>query len=328
STSKNDSAEVSIYLQEHNEKWKITRIIDKKGKGKYKLDNKNISRTSLLQFLRSKGISPDGYNIIMQGDVEGIIKMNSKQRRQIIDEVAGIAEYDEKKEEALKELLKVESKVSDANLITSQKEGTIEQLKIERDDALKYNELKIRLKRAKVTVMKEEFNVINDKNETLKKKISVREERMDELEKDRQEFNETLGEKEKELSDINKEILEKGEKNQIELSKLVDNSRTQLRIMENEVNGKKETIEKGNEKVKELALQITNLEKNFKGKKIELVDKEKNLKNFSSITTKKEAELASTISKLESKNSNLFEIQKTVESLVKKMDEKQKKITK
>ncbi len=322
SKSKNDSAEVSIYLKENDEKYKVTRIIDKKGKGNYKLNNKNTSKTALIQFLRSKGISPNGYNIIMQGDVEGIIKMNHRQRRQIIDEVAGIAEYDEKKEEALKELLKVESKVSDANLITSQKEGGIEQLKIERDDAIKYTELKTRLKRAKVTVMKEEFNVINDKNETLKKKISVRDERMGELEKNRQEFNEELGEKERELSEINKEILEKGEKNQIELSKLVDHARTQLRITESEVNSKKETIEKGNEKIKELSEQTAELDKSFKGKKNELSQKEKDLQKLNSMTAKKDADLAAAISMLESKNTGLFEVQKTVEELAKKIDEK------
>ena len=41
--------------------------------------------------LAKAGITPEGYNVVMQGDVTQIISMTSVERRKIIDEIAGVA---------------------------------------------------------------------------------------------------------------------------------------------------------------------------------------------------------------------------------------------
>ena len=52
--------------------------------------------TELHEQLNRLRIYPEGYNVVLQGDVTGIITMNSRERREIIDELAGVAEFDRK----------------------------------------------------------------------------------------------------------------------------------------------------------------------------------------------------------------------------------------
>jgi chromosome segregation ATPase len=57
-----------------------------------------------VDLLSKSGIKPHGYNVVMQGDVTRIMEMSDFERRKIIDEIAGVAEFDQKKEQSLREL--------------------------------------------------------------------------------------------------------------------------------------------------------------------------------------------------------------------------------
>ena len=62
-----------------------------------------------------------GRNTIAQGEVQRIINMGGKERRQIIDSVAGISDFEAKKDEAMRELEQVNNKIKDANLVLGEK---------------------------------------------------------------------------------------------------------------------------------------------------------------------------------------------------------------
>ena len=66
-------------------------------------------------------IRPEGHNIILQGDIQSFITMSPKEKRKLIEEIAGIGIYERKKESALKELEKVESKLRDVQIIMTEK---------------------------------------------------------------------------------------------------------------------------------------------------------------------------------------------------------------
>ena len=55
-----------------------------------------MTREKILETFSSAHIHPDGFNIIMQGDVTSVIELSPEGRREIIDQVAGISLYDEK----------------------------------------------------------------------------------------------------------------------------------------------------------------------------------------------------------------------------------------
>src|SRR5271169_6701738 len=60
----------------------------------YVLNGKTTTLTDIHEALTKYNVSPTGFNVIMQGDVTGIVTMGPSDRRKIIDELAGVAEFE------------------------------------------------------------------------------------------------------------------------------------------------------------------------------------------------------------------------------------------
>lgn len=108
----------------------------------YYINDKPQTLTQIHNELEKYQITPNSYNIIMQGDVISLVNCSSTERRKFIDEVAGTADFDRKIEMATNELQTVEERVQNSNLILNEIQLRVEQLKEEREVALKYRELK------------------------------------------------------------------------------------------------------------------------------------------------------------------------------------------
>ena len=84
----------------------------------------------------------------MQGDVDHFIKMSPLERRVIIDDLAGVAEYDEKKEKSLTELQRVEMNLQSMGAILNEINMQMEKLSAEKDAALRYKQSNAQLEQA------------------------------------------------------------------------------------------------------------------------------------------------------------------------------------
>lgn len=122
----------------------VARRIRKNSQGfasTYYMNDKVDTLTNIRSILEKHNIMPNSYNVMMQGDVNSIVMCSSKARRGIIDEIAGVADFDRRIDQATNELKTVEQRVEAAALILTEVEGTLEQLKAEREVALKYKKL-------------------------------------------------------------------------------------------------------------------------------------------------------------------------------------------
>jgi len=147
-------AEVTLYIDGERQ-FEIKRGIMVKGndvKTLYRINGKRSTRTLVMEELRQYGLEAGSHNIIAQGQVQKIVEMNSRERRQIIDSVAGIAEYDQKKAEALSELGGVEQKITEASIVLAEREANLSQLEREKNDALSYTDAQSSFKRAKASI--------------------------------------------------------------------------------------------------------------------------------------------------------------------------------
>ena len=117
----------------------VTRRIKSSDSGYYSyyyFNDKPCSLGDIHEQLAKAKISPDGYNVVMQGDVTRIISMSDGERRKIIDEIAGTAEFDDKTDKALSELDVVRERIERVNIILAEVETRLAQLKPERDQAV------------------------------------------------------------------------------------------------------------------------------------------------------------------------------------------------
>ena len=136
-----NTAEVSITFSDGT---KIRRRIKRTGNGYYSynyLNDRLCKQTDVIELLARVGIKPHGYNVVMQGDITRIIEMSDFERRKIIDEIAGVAEFDLKRDQALSELEVVRERIEREELLLNELNHRLSELKQEREQALRWKEL-------------------------------------------------------------------------------------------------------------------------------------------------------------------------------------------
>ncbi|MEN9213181.1 MAG: chromosome segregation protein SMC, partial [Thermostichus sp. DG02_4_bins_136] len=101
--------------------------------------------SELHEQLEAMHIYPNGYNVVLQGDVTSIISMNPKERRQIIDELAGVATFDRKIAQANAKLEAVREQIERFRLIEQEWQAQGERLLKESEKAQEYRQLRLYL---------------------------------------------------------------------------------------------------------------------------------------------------------------------------------------
>ncbi|MDP2666446.1 MAG: AAA family ATPase [Candidatus Diapherotrites archaeon] len=146
-------AVVNLTLEGKERNYEISRTVDKHGKSVYRMDEKRVTLGEVQNLLGELGLRVDGHNLVGQGDLLRVIDMNDYQRREMIDEIAGLQEFEEKKNEALKDLDKVERKIKDVAIVLNERMAIIQQLAREREVAQRFTALEDELKKSKATIL-------------------------------------------------------------------------------------------------------------------------------------------------------------------------------
>ena len=220
----------------------ITRKINRRGVSVYKINGRNTTRQKVLQLLDSVWIRPDGHNIIHQGDMTQVIEMNPVERREIIDEISGIKEYNEKKERALRDLEKVDQKLKEAQIFLSQRYELYKRLEAERNAALKYKELQVKLRTLNGSYLFSKRLELSKEFEKLMEKLKKKTEERKNVEEKLGEVESKLEEKEQIIKDIAKKVIEVSKK--VEIEKKVSELRSLILVKRNELDIKKAEIER------------------------------------------------------------------------------------
>jgi chromosome segregation protein len=96
----NGNSENGNRLTKSVREWSVTRKLRVTQQGTYTsnyyINGDPCTLTDLHEALAQLRVYPEGYNVVLQGDVTRIISMNSRERREIIDELAGVATFDRK----------------------------------------------------------------------------------------------------------------------------------------------------------------------------------------------------------------------------------------
>lgn len=134
--------------------WKVSRRLRvSPGKGEdpdslpytstFYINDVPCTLSELHEQLEAMHIYPNGYNVVLQGDVTSIISMNSKERRQILDELAGVATFDRKIAQANAKLEVVREQIERFRLIEQEWQAQGERLLRESEKAQQYQQLRL-----------------------------------------------------------------------------------------------------------------------------------------------------------------------------------------
>ncbi len=246
----------------------IARIISKDGSSTYKVNGRAMTRNQVLDLLSAAKINPDGYNIILQGDIVRFVEMPTLERRRIIEEISDISIYEEKKHKALLELEKVEEKLKEAEVILTERKTHLRELKADRDQALKFRELKDRISSNKATYISMQADAKKKEKEALDKEIAGQREKIAKAEEQVMKLKEELAKKKEGIIRLNKEIEEKGEKEQVRVHREVEKlkvelaeSRTRVSTLREQLAGIAQRKDRLHEEVKEVEQKAAGLQK-------------------------------------------------------------------
>ncbi len=120
----------------------VSRELKTNGSGTYRLNGKRTTRTDILDKLRIAGIDVvNSYNIIAQGQVGEIVGMNPIERRQMMENLAGVGQFDTKKKSALSELEEANKRMDELQLLVNEVAKRVESLRKEKEDAERWTQL-------------------------------------------------------------------------------------------------------------------------------------------------------------------------------------------
>jgi len=259
-----------IFGNDFGDEIEIERIVRPNGQSIYKIDGKSRTRQQILDLLSKARINPDGYNIILQGDIVQLVEMTPLERRGMIEEIAGINIYEDKKSKAIRELTRVEEKINEATIILGERDNYLKDLKKERNQALKFKDLNDKIKQNKATVLNSKIISKKSKCEELNQKISEQQKKVDDLKKEIEKLRESITKKKQEIENINKEVEEKGEKEQVALYKEIEKLRVEVAVNKQRIKTIESEIKKIDDRKTELGKNYTEL-----AEKIEALEKSK-----------------------------------------------------
>ena len=324
--------EVSIYFDNTDRVFpsdddtvKVTRLVKPSGQSVYKINDKTRTRQQILDLLALAKINPDGYNIILQGDIVRLVEMSPVSRREIVEEVAGISVYEEKKQQALRELEKVDQRLGEAEIVMKERQGYLNALKKDRDQAMKYKGLNDKIKVNKASYLKKRI----DKKEAAKKqfdeKIAKYQVKFDAFQEKIKKLRDDIQKKREDIKTITQEVEEKGDKEQREMSKHLEKLRVELATNKTRIGSCRNEINRIHLRKNQLQQNMDDLLEKTKA----LEDAQEELQEVKAQKEKLKSEIEQKIADFKKKH-NLGEeaekIEIQIEDLDKDIEEKQKQI--
>ena len=202
--------------------WTVTRRLRVSKKGSYSStfysNGEVCSATEIHEQLEKLRVYPEGYNVVLQGDVTRIISMNSRERREIIDELAGVAAFDRKIEQAKKTLEKVKEREEHCHIIEQELIATRDRLAADRIKAEKYRQLKQQIQEKKQQEVILLWRSLVQQKEELQTAINKDNEVIASLNRELEHLAENIRENTTQLAELNSRVRALGEDEQLSVA--------------------------------------------------------------------------------------------------------------
>ena len=309
----------------NTEEVKITRIVKKDGSSTYYLNDQKMNKQQILDVLSAAKIDPDGHNIVLQGDIIRFTQMKGEERRLIIEEISGISVYEDKKQKAMNELDKVQAKLTEIEIVLAERDAYLRELRKEKTQAKRFRELQEEIKSCKASVLNTYLKEKHEKRDEVEKRINEQKEKITQIENRLTETKNSINEKELELEATNKGIEEKGEKEQVELQKSIELTKSEVYKSTSRLEACELEIDRIKKRKEQLKENILDIEKRISEYNKEINNTEKIVNDLK----EKELSLNKSIEKMnDGPDSNISQISSGIKEIESEIDSSDKSLSK
>ncbi|MCG7338661.1 chromosome segregation protein SMC [Staphylococcus sp. ACRSN] len=130
----------------------VTRRLYRSGDSEYYLNNDRARLKDITDLFLDSGLGKEAFSIISQGRVDEILNAKPVDRRQILEESAGVLKYKKRKATSMQKLNQTEDNLSRVEDILYDLEGRVEPLREEAAIAKEYKHLSQEMERSDVLV--------------------------------------------------------------------------------------------------------------------------------------------------------------------------------
>ena len=287
-------AEVKLKLDNHSKKLQIdsdelvvTRRLYRSGESEYYLNNDRARLKDIIEIFLDSGLGKEAFSIISQGRVDEILNAKPIDRRQIIEESAGVLKYKKRKAESINKLDHTEDNLTRVEDILYDLEGRVEPLKEEAAIAKEYQQLSKQMEQSDVIVTVHDIDQYNEDNTQLDQRLNELQSQQADKEAQQAQVNQLLqkykGERQQVDYDIEKlnyelvktteayeqlagklNVLEERKKNQSETNaryeEELENLNAQMKTIEHDKHQNEETLNELKDKQKHLNKEVQDLE--------------------------------------------------------------------
>ncbi len=282
------------------------------------INGRAASLNEFVELLSAANISSS--SIVQQGDVTAIVEMGGVQRRKIIDEIAGIAEFDKEIEKAKKEREEVEKNIEHIEIILSEIRRQIRQLKRERDEAMEYKKVIEELERKKSMLNFKKKMEIEREIAEVQKQIRSYEENKKKFEEELQKLKEKYKEKQIRFQEIDDKLTELGGEELLEIKNKIDFFKEEAIKAKEKINYyRKEIAEKNGElHEKEALLKKIEKEEREYARKLQYIKRE--IEKHSKEMQRIEREIKARKEEIEKTDERTIEISREIAKLKKQIE--------
>lgn len=133
----------------NTEELRVSREVRSSGSSVYRLNGVVSTRKELIDLLAlgNLGSHNNNRNIVLQGEIAQLASMTPLERRALVESVAGIAVFDEKKVESQRELEQTRTRFREIDLLLGNIRETRDRLALEKEEAEKYVNLQLEIEK-------------------------------------------------------------------------------------------------------------------------------------------------------------------------------------
>jgi len=135
----------------------VTRKLYRNGESEYLINNQIVRMRDIQALFYDTGVGREGYSIIGQGRIEEILSAKGEERREALEEAAGVMKYKIRREEARRKLTSVATDIVRLEDILSELEQSLEPLREQREKAVSALALENRLKELEINLFLSQY---------------------------------------------------------------------------------------------------------------------------------------------------------------------------
>ncbi|PSB05255.1 chromosome segregation protein SMC [Merismopedia glauca] len=223
----------STINNQQSSEWTITRKLRVTAQGSYTsnyyLNGESCTLTELHEKLNDLRVYPEGYNVVLQGDVTSIISMNARERREIIDELAGVAAFDRKIVQAKRTLEEVKETEDKCRIVEAELVSQRDRLSQDRIKAEKYQKLRAELQEKTIWAAVIKWRQLRAQKWQLQEQIALGDRQQSEIATQLTHIKQEIEVSSQKLEQLNTLVKSLGEEELLKVQSTLANQEAELR---------------------------------------------------------------------------------------------------